>query len=104
MAAREFLAWRDGLETARRAWRAAPDNSKNDALLMGFALVQAQGWLAERADDLPGADREFIGLSVARERKARTRARRVQALVYVLLVGIIAGLVLWINQAYVKHR
>jgi formylglycine-generating enzyme required for sulfatase activity len=103
-AAREFLAWRSGLETARRAWQATPDGSKNDALLMGFALARAQGWLAKRADDLLGADREFIGLSVARERKAKGRARRVQALVYVLIVGIIIGLVGWINQAYVKEQ
>jgi TIR domain len=79
-AAREFLAWRSGLETARRAWQAAPNSSKNDALLMGLGLAQAQCWLAKRADDLPGADREFIGLSVAREKMARGRERRVQAL------------------------
>ena len=34
-AEREFLAWKSGLEAARRAWQAAPANSKNDALLMG---------------------------------------------------------------------
>ena len=34
-AEREFLAWRTGLEAARRAWQATPDSSKNDALLMG---------------------------------------------------------------------
>ena len=102
--AREFLAWRSGLEAARRAWQAAPDGSRNDALLMGFALAQAQGWLTKRADDLPGVDREFIDLSVAQEKKARGRARRVQALVYVLLVGVIIGLVGWINQAYLKEQ
>ena len=36
-AEREFLAWRTGLEAARRAWQATPDSSKNDALLMGAA-------------------------------------------------------------------
>ena len=82
-AEREFLAWRSGLEAARRAWQATPDSSKNDALLMGYALAQAQSWLAKRAEDLPGADREFIVQSVERESKARARARRVQALVYV---------------------
>ena len=30
--------------------------------------------------------------------------RRIQALVYVLLVGIITGLVGWINQSYVKEQ
>ena len=41
---------------------------------------------------------------VKRDNKVRARARRVQALVYVLLVGVIAGLVGWINQAYVKEQ
>jgi formylglycine-generating enzyme required for sulfatase activity len=103
-AGREFLAWKSGLESARRVWEATPIVSKDDALLMGFALAQAQGWLAKRAEDLPDAEREFIGLSIAREKKARGRARRAQALVYVLLVGIIAGLVGWNNQSSLKER
>ena len=103
-AEREFLAWRTGLEAARRAWQATPDSSKSDALLMGVALAQAQSWLAKRREDLPVVDRDFIDQSAKRESKARGRARRVRALVYVLLVGIIAGLVGWINQAYVKEQ
>lgn len=39
---REFLAWRGGLEAARRGWQTAPEQSKNEALLMGLALTQAQ--------------------------------------------------------------
>ena len=40
-----------------------------------------------------------------RERRIqRRRARRVQSLIYTLLVGIIAGLVGWINQAYIKEQ
>jgi formylglycine-generating enzyme required for sulfatase activity len=92
-AEREFLAWRSGLETARRAWQATHDKSKHDALLMGAALTQAQSWFAQRAEDLPRVDREFIALSIERERKRQARARRVQALIYVLLVGIIGSLV-----------
>ena len=48
-AEREFLAWRSGLEAARRAWEKTADRDKNDALLMGFALTQAQNWLARRS-------------------------------------------------------
>ena len=70
-AERDFLAWRSGLEAARRAWEATPDGSKNDALLMGAALTQAQSWLAMRRQDLPVADRDFIDRSVERESKAR---------------------------------
>ena len=102
--ARDFLIWRSGLETARRAWQTAPESAKGDALLMGFALAQAQSWLIKRAGDLPGPDRVFIGLSVARAIRARGRARRALALVYLLLVGVIIGLVGWINEAYVKEQ
>ena len=103
-AEREFLAWRTGLEAARRAWQATPDSTKSDALLMGAGLTQAQSWLEKRREDLPVVDRDFIDQSAKRESKARARARRMRALVYVLLVGIIAGLVGWINQAYVKEQ
>ena len=125
-AEREFLAWRSGLEAARRAWEAAPekfeqevktwrlgrerrtasrpDTSKNDALLMGAALTQAQRWFAQRAEDLPKVDREFIALSIERERKAQARARRVRALVYVLLVGIIGSLVGIIEKETIKEQ
>jgi formylglycine-generating enzyme required for sulfatase activity len=104
-AEREFLAWRTGLEAARRTWQTTLDNSKKeDALLMGAALTQAQSWLAKRRDDLPVIDRDFIDQSSRRERRERSRARRVQALVYVLLVGSIAGLIGWINQSYLRQQ
>lgn len=104
-AEREFLAWRTGLEAARRTWQTTLGSSKSeDALLMGAALTQAQSWLAKRRDDLPLIDRDFIDQSSRRERRERSRARRVQALVYVLLVGSITGLIGWINQSYLRER
>jgi formylglycine-generating enzyme required for sulfatase activity len=103
-AEREFLAWKTGLEAARRAWQATPEDSKIDALLKGAALTQAQSWLPKRRKDLPAVDRDFIDQSAKRESKGKARARRVQALVYVLLVGIIAGLVGWINQSDIKEE
>jgi hypothetical protein len=51
---------------------------------MGVALAQAQSWLGKRREDLPAVDRDFIDQSVKRDSKARGRARRVRALVYVL--------------------
>jgi formylglycine-generating enzyme required for sulfatase activity len=101
---REFLVWRSGLEAARRAWEATPYASKHDALLMGAALAQAQSWLGKRAEDLPGIDRKFILQSIERERRTRGRARRLQALVYMLLFGVIVGLIGWINQDQVKDE
>jgi formylglycine-generating enzyme required for sulfatase activity len=103
-AEREFLAWRTGLEAARRAWRDTADSSKSDALLMGAALAQAQSWLEKRREDLSGVNRDFIDKGIQRERRAKARARHVQALVYVLLVGIIVGLVGVINEAYVREQ
>jgi formylglycine-generating enzyme required for sulfatase activity len=102
-AEREFLAWRSGLEAARRAWRLTPDASKNDALLMGLALAQAQSWLAKRADALPKVDREFIDDSLKCERAARRRTRRMQALIGVLAFGVVAGLVGWLNEQYLRE-
>jgi formylglycine-generating enzyme required for sulfatase activity len=102
-AEREFLAWRSGLEAARRAWQATPD-TQTEALLMGAALTQAQSWSAKRREDLSVVDRDFIDRSTKRESKARARARRVHALIYVLLVGIILGLVGVVEEAYVKEE
>jgi formylglycine-generating enzyme required for sulfatase activity len=103
-AEREFLAWKTGLEAACRAWKNTPDSTKTDALLMGASLTQAQNWRAKRGADLPGIDREFIDQSSKRDSKLRARARRLRAFVYVLLVGIIAGLVGLINQGYLKEQ
>jgi len=104
-AEREFLAWRTGLEAARRTWQTTLDSSNNeDALLMGAALTQAQSWIAKRRDDLPPIDQDFIEQSCRRESRERSRARRVQSLVYVLLVGSIAGLIGWINQSYLREQ
>jgi formylglycine-generating enzyme required for sulfatase activity len=101
---REFLIWRTGLEAARGCWQDTPDALKADALLMGAALSQAQSWVAKRADGLPARDRDFVALSIARDRKARARARSIQALIYVLLVGVIGGLVGWINQESMSEQ
>jgi hypothetical protein len=76
-AERDFLKWRTVLEAARRAWQTTPDSSKNDALLMGLALALAQGWNVKRAEDVPKADREFIGASEKAE-NARLLAQRKQ--------------------------
>jgi formylglycine-generating enzyme required for sulfatase activity len=103
-AEREFLAWRSGLEAARRAWQATPAASRNDALLMGFALAQAQSWLGKRAEDIPQADREFIAAS---RKVAQRRRLRVQALVGALAAVIVLGFAAYWNDQVLKglyHR
>jgi formylglycine-generating enzyme required for sulfatase activity/cellulose biosynthesis protein BcsQ len=104
VAEREFLAWRSELEAARRAWQAAPEFLKYDALLMGAALARAQRWYGARYEDLSHLDREFVALSNEREKKVQARARRGRTLVYVLLVWTIVGLVGWINQSYIEEQ
>ena len=101
---REFLAWKTGLEAARRAWQGTSDSLKYDALLMGVALAQAQSWLGKRREDLPVVDRHFIDQSIRRESNVRARARRAQALIYVLLIGIILGLIGLINRTYIEEQ
>jgi formylglycine-generating enzyme required for sulfatase activity len=86
---REFLAWRTGLEAAHRAWADAPDGSKGEVLLMAFGLAQARVWLAKHPEGIGEADREFINQSTKRDRRARAKARRAKALVYVLLVFVV---------------
>ena len=96
-AEREFLAWRTGLEAARRAWQTTPDRSKNEALLMGFGLKQAETWARKRADDIPESDRDFI----MRSRKIVQR-RRVR--VQMLIVALLAGVAAWWQSPWLKER
>ena len=97
-AEREFLVWRSGLEADRRSWEQASPGSRNDALLMGLGLAQAQSWLARRAEDLPRGDREFIDLSLKREelerRQKEALRRRVLVVALVALV-IVTGLAIF---------
>jgi formylglycine-generating enzyme required for sulfatase activity len=96
---REFLVWHSGLESARRAWQAAPPRSKQDAVLMGLALAQAQRWLSEREADIPLADRVFILQSRA---AAQRRRLRLQALIAAVAIGeafvICIGFLGWLNS------
>ena len=70
-AERELLIWKSGLEADRRRWEQAPERDRNDALLMGLALAQAQSWRLIRGEDISRADREFIDQSLQREERQR---------------------------------
>jgi formylglycine-generating enzyme required for sulfatase activity len=100
-AEREFLAWRTGLEAARRAWQAMPDHSRNNALLMGAALTQAQSWLGKRSDDIPEVDRDFIALSRKAAQRRRLRAR---ALIGVLVFAIVTGLPVLMSGGWIVYQ
>jgi WD40 repeat protein len=95
---REFLAWRSGLDAELRRWESASTSERDEALLSGFALAQAQRWIATRAEDLARPQRDFIVASVTREsleraRRGRERAQR-DLLRRLLLWGSAAALIL----------
>jgi formylglycine-generating enzyme required for sulfatase activity len=99
---RTFQSWLRQLKPRVDEWRNHPDDE--GALLRGGALALAKDWLERRDDEFSENERTYIDRSVEHERQARIRSRRVQSLIYVLLFGIIAGLLGWINQAYVKEQ
>ena len=92
---REFLAWRSGLESSRRAWEAAPSDSKGAALLMGLAATNAANWLHKREADIPLPERQFIALSL---KAVRARRRRLGALIGVLALAIVTALTAWMQE------
>jgi hypothetical protein len=100
-AEREFLAWRNGLEAARRAWKNTPDGAKNEALLMGLPLANARSWLAKRAGDINEIDSKFIVLS---RKAAQRRQRRVQALVGALLALLTLGSAAWWKEDLLREQ
>jgi WD40 repeat protein len=111
-AEREFLAWRSGLEADRKRWEAAPESSRNDALLMGLPLAQARDWCAKRGEDLPRADRHFIELSdqhdalkrSQREREQKQKRRFAQAMVVMLIALLAVAVSLWLQAERQKNQ
>ena len=108
---REFLAWRNDVQRAQRAWEMASPESRDSALLAGFALDQARGWLPEHAEFLSSQEREFIDHSIrladfrlreARLVRLRIRRTTVAAAVLILILG--AGVIGWVNQDYLQQR
>jgi hypothetical protein len=97
VAERAFLTWRSGIEFARRNWQATPSRLKKDAVLRGFALVQAINWLAQRPDDIFPVDKRFILQS---RNAQRWRRARVLAFASAVLVGF-AG---WSQLAWLKEQ
>ena len=84
---------------AAKWWRGDPITDARRVRRCGLMAT-----LSKRADDLPRLDREFISQGIECERKARRREQRVRAVAYGALVGIIIGLIGWINQSYIKEQ
>jgi formylglycine-generating enzyme required for sulfatase activity len=88
---------KDGTLTHTPAEILAADLRENgDGVELALAKVVAR---------LIGLAPDEVYRRAERERRSqRRRARRIQALIYLLLTGVIAGLVGWINQTYIKER
>ncbi len=93
---REFLLWSQRLKVALEEWERTDHDA--ETLLRGAPLTEAERWLAERPQDLPPGEQDFIRESMAareRERAARERSRRritIGALAAALVFLVLAGL------------
>ena len=100
-----LLAVLEGVKRASRDWAA---NAKNAAWLAHatdrLAAAERLSARPDLAANLEPTDREYLAACRRAEAVAKGRKRRVQAVIYVLLVGIIGGLVGWINQSYIKDQ
>ena len=100
-----LLAVLEGVKRASRDWAA---NAKNTAWLAHAAdRLAAAERLSERSDlaaNLELTDREYLVACRKVEAVVKGRKRRVQAFIYVLLFGIIGGLVGWVNQSDLKEQ
>jgi formylglycine-generating enzyme required for sulfatase activity len=102
------IGWiRRHTEFAEAAGRWAGTGRLGGLLLRPPVLEEAEYWIAYRPHGAPPPTAEtetFIAESRKAEIAAKRRWRFAQAALYVLLVGIIAGLVGWIKQAYLKEQ
>jgi formylglycine-generating enzyme required for sulfatase activity len=100
-----LLAVLEGVKRASRDWAA---NNRHAAWLTHATdrLAAAERLTArpDLAANLEPTDREYISACRKTEVIARGRRRRVQAVICVLLAGIIAGLIGWMNQSYIKKQ
>jgi len=75
-------------------------NHRDKRLAEAMALSLIEGYRKRLSE----TELDYLAACQKADVAARSRARRVQGLIYVLLVGIITGLVGWINQSYLKER
>jgi hypothetical protein len=98
---REFLGWRGKIESAYRTWQVTRAQSKNDALLVGLALAEAESWAAKRANQLDGGLQQYIYLS---KRRGLRRQRRAYVLAIVFaLFGVVTLLAASGSGLVAKH-
>jgi formylglycine-generating enzyme required for sulfatase activity len=90
----------DALTWDRNGRDAAFLNHRDKRLAEATTLAGIDGYRRR----LGAAAFGYLAACEALERRAQKQSRRVQAFIYVLLVGVIAGVVGWINQSYLKNQ
>ena len=100
-----LLAVLEGVKRASRDWAA---NARDAAWLAHTTdrLAAAERLRArlDLAALLETTDQDYLAACSKAEADAKSRRRRLQATSYVLLVGVIAGLIGWINQARIAEQ
>jgi formylglycine-generating enzyme required for sulfatase activity len=100
-----LLTVMDGVKRASRDW--ASNRKDRGWLIHTTDRLAAAERLLERQDLaslLEPTDREYLEASRKAETAAKARKRRAQSLIYLLLLGVIGGLVGWINQGYILEQ
>jgi formylglycine-generating enzyme required for sulfatase activity len=100
-----LLAVLEGVKRASRDWAA----NAEDAAWLAHATdrLAAAERLSERPDlsaNLESTDRAYIAACRQAQADAKRGKRLAQASMFTLLVGIIVGLIGWINQAFIKEQ
>jgi formylglycine-generating enzyme required for sulfatase activity/TPR repeat protein len=95
----------DGVKRAARDWTA---NARAPAWLAhGADRLRSVGQLLTRPDlaaNLDPTDSEYVRACQRLQQAGRRKARWVQAMIYTMLLGIIVGLVAFINQDFLKEQ
>ncbi len=89
----EFRRWQEGLRIVRRQWESSSQD--DEALLRGKRLTDAKYWYDSRNGELSSRDKQFIQLSLAAQaQENKRRKRRRKAIVFGLIAGLAAALML----------
>ena len=87
---RPFLAWRQGLNVAMKAWQDSKGHS--DLLLRGRPLDEALDWLRKKSEELSPRERAYLAASKNR----RIRGRVAAAIVASLIVALVGWPIAWL--------
>jgi formylglycine-generating enzyme required for sulfatase activity len=95
----------EGVKRASRDW--AANNRGRAWLTHANDRLAAAERLTERPDlaaNLEPTDRAYLAACRRAQEEAKRVRRLLQAAIHVLLVGVIVGLIGWINQSYLKEQ